>query len=138
MTCNLTLFVGDASGLHSVKTNFELGHFKVQAKVMDNVLKGLGIGPVNWIKIDVEGAEYEVLCGLEETISECKPKIVMEVFHQNVEKVKAFMKEHEYGLIRISPLYFFCIPRYGTKPIRCENMVEQIYVRDPLEEDRIL
>ena len=122
MDCELKLFTGDAAGHHSVKVNRRLGWVKVKAKMIDHVLKELHLGRVDWIKIDVEGAECEVLCGLDETISKYKPKIITEVFYenvharaQNVEEMKRFMKDHEYGLIRISPffedyVYFLCIP----------------------------
>lgn len=120
--CELKLFTGDVAGHHSAKVNRRLGWVKVEARVMDQVLKELRLGRVDWIKIDVEGAECEVLCGLDETISKYKPKIITEVFYenvharaQNVEEMKRFMKKHEYGLIRISPffedyVYFLCIP----------------------------
>ena len=61
----------------------------------------------------MEGAEYEVLQGLEKTIYLHRPKIIVEVFYENIKKVKAFLKEHGYTIIRISPflkenVYFFC------------------------------
>jgi len=119
MDCKLKLFTGDATARHSIKTNWRRGWLEVEARVMDHVLKELGIGPVNRIKIDVEGAEYEVLCGLEETISKYKPKIVIEVFCKNVDKVKRYLKKHGYDLVRIARMhissfewcvYFICIP----------------------------
>lgn len=113
--CEIKLFLGVVAGRHSAKVNRKLGWIEVKARVMDRALKELNLGRVDWIKIDVEGAECEVSYGLEETISKFKPKIIIEVFHENVEKMKRFMKEHGYGLIRISPVleqnvYFFCIP----------------------------
>jgi FkbM family methyltransferase len=38
-------------------------YIEVEADTLDNLLKVRGINEVNWIKIDVEGAEYEVLKG---------------------------------------------------------------------------
>ena len=37
---------------------------EVDANTLDNLLPQNGIEEVNWIKIDVEGAEYEVLKGV--------------------------------------------------------------------------
>jgi FkbM family methyltransferase len=119
--CELKLFAGNASGLHSVRIHRNLGWVRVKARVMDRLCNELGLSHLEWIKIDVEGAEWEVLCGLEETIDKYKPKIVIEVFHENVDKFKKFLKEREYALIKISPcdanlnLYFFCIPLQETK-----------------------
>jgi FkbM family methyltransferase len=114
--CELKLFTGDVAGHHSVRMNRRLGWVKVKGRVMDRVLKELNLGRVDWIKIDVEGAECEVLYGLEETISRYTPKIIVEVFQENVGRIKRFMKEQGYGLIRISPHvwlgahYFLCAP----------------------------
>jgi FkbM family methyltransferase len=46
---------------------------EVNANTLDNLLQQNGISQeVNWIKIDVEGAEYEVLKGAHDTISNSK------------------------------------------------------------------
>jgi FkbM family methyltransferase len=42
---------------------------EVSANTLDNLLWQAGIKQVNWIKIDVEGAEYEVLRGAKEILS---------------------------------------------------------------------
>jgi len=121
MDCKLKLFIGEATARHSTKTNWSRGWVEVDGRVTDHVLEDLSIGMVNWIKIDVEGAEYEVLCGLEETISKYKPKIVIEVFSKNVDKVKRFLKKHGYYLVGIARMhissfdwcvYLFCIPHF--------------------------
>lgn len=97
------------------------------ARVMDDVLPRL-LSRLDWIKIDVEGAECEVLCGLKETISKYKPKIIIEIFYENFEEIKRFLDKNGYGLIRISPfleenVYFFCIPfSCARAQKRCVNL----------------
>jgi FkbM family methyltransferase len=63
---------------HSLMTNYlaakygkeiERRYVEVEADTLDNLLKAGGINQVNWIKIDVEGAEYEVLKGANEILS---------------------------------------------------------------------
>jgi FkbM family methyltransferase len=63
---------------HSLMTNYlaskyskeiERRYIEVEADTLDNLLKIRGINEVNWIKIDVEGAEYEVLRGSKEILS---------------------------------------------------------------------
>jgi FkbM family methyltransferase len=118
----LKLFVGKATAQHSIKANMGLGYFEVEARALDHVLSRYN--KIDWIKIDVEGAEYETLCGLEQVISKCRPKIIIEVFSKNVDKVKGFFKKHEYQLVRIThfPIssvelcfYFFCVPESAIK-----------------------
>lgn len=107
--CKLNLFIGDIAGHHSAKVNRGLGFVKVNARAMDDVVRELNLPKINWIKIDVEGAEFEVLCGLSETIKKYKPKIIIEITKKNLDKVKEFMKKQEYQCIRISVEDFFCI-----------------------------
>jgi FkbM family methyltransferase len=49
-------------------TNF----LEVEANTLDNILESINITEVNWIKIDVEGAELEVLKGAVNTLSSNK------------------------------------------------------------------
>jgi len=121
--CKLQFFFGSASGQHSAKADSGCGSLEVEARALDHVLEKLGVGLVNWVKIDVEGAEFEVLRGLEETITKYKPKMIVEVFCQNIDKVEKFLMNLGYDLVRIarvdiSPhkadsewgVYLFCIP----------------------------
>jgi FkbM family methyltransferase len=74
---------------HSLMTNYlvskyskeiEQRYIEVEADTLDNLLKVRGINEVNWIKIDVEGAEYEVLKGAKEILSASKDiSILVEV-----------------------------------------------------------
>lgn len=45
----------------------------------DRVRRDLGLGPVGFVKVDVEGAELEVLTGMRETLRECRPPVLCEV-----------------------------------------------------------
>jgi FkbM family methyltransferase len=63
---------------HSLMTNYliskysegiEKKYIEVEAYTLDNLLENSGINQVNWIKIDVEGAEYEVLRGAKDILS---------------------------------------------------------------------
>jgi FkbM family methyltransferase len=49
-----------------------------QAVRMDTALKQLGVRQVDFIKIDVEGHEYDVLAGGTETLERYKPAMVLE------------------------------------------------------------
>jgi FkbM family methyltransferase len=47
-------------------------YIEVSGDTLDNLLRRVGIDQVNWIKIDVEGAEYEVLKGAKQVLSSNK------------------------------------------------------------------
>ncbi|MCS7139609.1 MAG: FkbM family methyltransferase, partial [Candidatus Nezhaarchaeota archaeon] len=78
--CNLKLFIGDVSGHHSAKKDFGLGSITVKAMPLDDVVRDLRVKRVDLIKIDVEGAELEVLEGLVRTLKEHHPKVIVEVW----------------------------------------------------------
>ena len=51
---------------------------------------------IDLIKIDVEGFEFEVLCGAKETIEKYKPVIVIEVFKKNKIRLNEWCKINNY------------------------------------------
>lgn len=109
----LKLFEGDKSGQHSVKEDFNFGAIEVQAKKLDDVLKEFDMKRVDSVKIDVEGAEVEVLQGMEATIKRYKPKIVVEVyfrFPQNEKKIVEYAKKHNYHATKATDNYLLLYP----------------------------
>jgi FkbM family methyltransferase len=59
-------------------------------------LDDLQIEHANFIKIDVEGFEAEVLQGAEQTIKRTKPVIMVEVFDNNRQQVEALLQSFGY------------------------------------------
>ena len=99
---NLKLFIGNKRGLNSIKYDKGLGYVEVEAKALDMVLSQINVNRVDWIKIDVEGAEYEVLQGLKNTLKKDSPKLVVEVKKENKRKVLNIMKELNYKVYPIN------------------------------------
>lgn len=64
----LEIYIQASSTSHSLVSSGAKS-IKVKARPLDKVLEELGIEKIDWLKIDVEGAEVEVLRGLEKTIS---------------------------------------------------------------------
>ena len=59
------------------------GNLKIKTERLDNY----SFEKVDFLKIDVEGFEYEVLNGAEKTISKFKPRIIIETHSQELRKV---------------------------------------------------
>lgn len=53
----------------------------VDADAIDNVVSSRGIESVDFIKMDIEGAEMRALVGAQQTIATHKPKLAISVYH---------------------------------------------------------
>lgn len=58
-------------------------------------------GPVDFIKIDVEGMELEVLKGAEQLIVKAQPILFVEVTNANEQAFYAWMKAHDYKALTV-------------------------------------
>lgn len=81
----MKLFLGPASGWHSLvwerDTFMERPFTEIEVNTLDNILTELKINKVDFIKMDIEGAEIEVLKGMEETLRNNDVKLAIEAFH---------------------------------------------------------
>jgi len=71
---------------------------------------------INFIKIDVERMELEVLAGLEQTIGRCRPPIFIEVDDGNLERFSQTLEYLKYRIVERHKLHpenenFMIIPR---------------------------
>jgi FkbM family methyltransferase len=55
-------------------------HFRVSAITLDSFCHSTGLRP-DFLKMDVEGAEYDVLLGAKETVAQFRPKMLIELHH---------------------------------------------------------
>ena len=84
---------GIALGSSAIKTVAPLSTRKVRVVELDQFVQDRGLLPPAVVKIDVEGAELEVMQGMAETIARAKPIIVYEVDDGNSESFQRRWKE---------------------------------------------
>ena len=78
------------------------GFIKIEVDTLDNIIKENKIKDVKLIKIDVEGAEAEVLMGAEKTLKKYHPKLIFEAWdNEHFEKIKKVLDKHNYQFKKI-------------------------------------
>jgi FkbM family methyltransferase len=110
----IKLYMASSSGWHSINPRVARygKYIEVPCKTLDNVLKELSISKVDWIKIDVEGAELMVLEGSQETLAQNKNlKIILEVTSSNEKAVLSILKRLNYTVRKLDSYgnYYACI-----------------------------
>ena len=77
-------------------------YVEVDADTLDNILKLNRVNQVNWIKIDVEGAEFEVLKGSAETLSNEDLSLFVEIHNiedpSHYHNIIDFLNHHNYEI----------------------------------------
>jgi FkbM family methyltransferase len=78
----------------------EDGFVDINANTLDNLLQQNGINEVNWIKIDVEGAEFEVLKGAHNILSNSKDIALLIEVHgkDNYKPVVEFLNSYNFNV----------------------------------------
>ncbi|CAD6509390.1 hypothetical protein LMG27952_00273 [Paraburkholderia hiiakae] len=82
------------------------GHFTVDVAVrtVDEAFSSLGLEKVDFMKIDVEGFELDVLEGATETLRKCKPRVVLEMNHFCLNQFRRItLPEFRERLLKIFP-----------------------------------
>lgn len=80
------LYLHSQSGMHSImsaRAPTSVHSVNVKVRKLDTIVKELNIERIDFLKIDVEGAEFYVLKGALNTLKKHRPFIVME-YHQNL------------------------------------------------------
>jgi len=125
--CELNLFRGYSSAWHSViRSRYVTDQtVRVRAKKLDDVVKELGLNKITLIKIDVEGAEFQVLQGLKSTLQQFKPDLLIEIWKDNEKTVYEFLSELGYQVLRINESEMKESPTvdvFAFHPVNCKHI----------------
>jgi len=92
------------NSLYGAAKSEPIGRERVPMRTVDSIVQELHLTRVDFMKIDVEGAELEVLKGSSETLLKYGPAIAMEThdFGPSEQEISAFLKERGYS-VRIEP-----------------------------------
>jgi len=74
------LYISKGSALHSL-TPYSDNYIKVESTTIDSLVTHMKLPKVDFIKIDAEGAELEILQGAENTLSNNRLKLAIAAYH---------------------------------------------------------
>lgn len=98
-----------ASVAGSTQTGGERARLHVPLVTLDSLLDHFL--PPTLIKIDVEGAEADVLCGASRVLREARPFIYLETIDETHGACETLLAEHDYTLTKGSEQNWLCRPR---------------------------
>ena len=81
---------------------------KSEQSVLTKTLDSYNFPRMDFIKIDVEGWEEQVLAGSKETIKEYHPKIYIEIWKKNYPSISSILGEMGYSLEKFSSHNYLC------------------------------
>lgn len=104
-----TLYVHkDYPTLNSFYINRGPSQIKVKTVKLDTIIQNLNINRVDLMKIDVEGAEVDVIQGSSDILKRHHPRIIFEVFDsENLEKIDNILCKFNYKIIQIKEKNYF-------------------------------
>jgi FkbM family methyltransferase len=73
--------MGESSSVSFTNENDGVNRIKIACVDLDHLLKDLGIQRVDFIKMDIEGAEIEALEGMKNTLNTAKPSFAIASYH---------------------------------------------------------
>lgn len=96
------LWISTKSDSHSlVKPLQSNKYITVPKRSIDSIISELKIDNIDLIKIDVEGAEYDVIKGALKTIEKHKPLIIVEIKAENYNTIIHVLRTLGYSVTRI-------------------------------------
>ena len=115
-SCTLGEFIESGNRNSSVSSTASYQHKSQDVKLI--TIDSLGVTDADYIKYDVEGAEYEALIGTEKTISASNPVLLISLYHRSrdIFSLPIYIKEKY-------PEYRFFIRRLPSIPAWELNLI---------------
>lgn len=107
------------SGSHSIMPHSIMPRSEdfvfVKVKRLDTVVREYRIHKIDFIKMDVEGAELLLLKGAEKTLEEFRPNLAIAAYHypKEIDELSDYLRNFDYELYRLRQLYLYAVPRKG-------------------------
>ena len=98
------------------ETTEKSGNNIVEIKV--KTIDGLNLQNVSFIKMDIEGSEYNALKGAQKTILRDKPKLAISIYHSDEDMIRIAEYIHE-----LVPEYKFYIRQHQPYPIHYDTVL---------------
>jgi methyltransferase, FkbM family len=94
---------GDNSGMGTVIGTGGLGGLEIPTNTIDAIARELQLPRVDYIKMDIEGAEREALKGASRVLRENKPRLMIEMYHRpdDMEVIPRVISEANPGYVQI-------------------------------------
>jgi FkbM family methyltransferase len=70
------------SGMNSVVSDQGGSKIEIPVTTVDRMLENLGVSRVDFIKMDIEGAEREALAGAANTLKRFRPRLMLDSYHR--------------------------------------------------------
>jgi FkbM family methyltransferase len=70
------------SGMNSVVRDEGGQHIEIPVTTIDSLVGNLGLKRVDYIKMDIEGAEREALAGAQLTLTAFRPRLMLDTYHR--------------------------------------------------------
>lgn len=115
-SCKKGIFIGSGNRNSSVTSTASFEHRDSECELI--TVDSLDIQRVDYIKYDVEGAEYEALIGSEKTIDKSNPALLVSIYHRSrdIFFIPGYLMEKY-------PLYDFYIRRLYSVPAWEMNLI---------------
>lgn len=103
----LKLFNHEDQPLLSSSIKPSKSYIKINSDALDNILQKLNIKKVDFIKIDVEGAESRVLEGMKKILKSGKTKIIFEAWDKNyLNACREILQKYNYKIKHLDKMYW--------------------------------